>query len=94
MQIAATRVRDEFANKVKMEEQVQKERDNIAREREQWNNELKAAARQNREMAQALLQVGTVPFTECNNFFSHGYFFEVSLVNLFRSCQRTGTIPP
>ncbi len=55
---AAAREQDGFAReKAKMEKQAQEERDNIAREKEQWNNELQAAARQNRKMATALLQV-------------------------------------
>jgi hypothetical protein len=40
-----------------MEEQAQEERDSLAREQEKCSTELRAAARQNRKMATALLQV-------------------------------------
>jgi hypothetical protein len=55
---AAARERDGFAReKAKMEEQAQEERDSMAREKEKCSTELRAAARQNRKMATALLQV-------------------------------------
>ncbi len=55
---AAARERDGFAReKAKMEEQAQEERDSMAREQEKCSTELRAAARQNRQMATALLQV-------------------------------------
>jgi hypothetical protein len=55
---AAARERDGFAReKAKMEEQAQEERDSMAREKEKCGIELRAAARQNRKMATALLQV-------------------------------------
>jgi hypothetical protein len=40
-----------------MEEEAQEERDSMAREKEKCSTELRAAARQNRKMATALLQV-------------------------------------
>jgi hypothetical protein len=40
-----------------MEKQAQEERDSLAREQEKCSTELRAAARQNRKMATALLQV-------------------------------------
>ncbi len=40
-----------------MEEEAQEERDSLAREQEKCSTELRAAARQNRKMATALLQV-------------------------------------
>jgi hypothetical protein len=40
-----------------MEKEAQEERDSMAREQEKCSTELRAAARQNRKMATALLQV-------------------------------------
>ncbi len=55
---AAAREREGLAReKAKMEKEAQEERDSLAREQEKCSTELRAAARQNRKMATALLQV-------------------------------------